>query len=359
MASLRHVLLAAGALVAVAVLVAVGVLASGVYDVSATRQHTRIVFDALRAGLARSIAHHSKAIDAPRFDAGAAERGLVEYQEHCRRCHGAPGVAPDEFALGMAPLPTNLVFAAQTSTPAEIYWTIKHGIKMTGMPAWEYRLDDASLWDIAAFVSTALPAMSPAEYRARLDGLDLDGEPAPLSTSLDSRIDSSRRRAETDRRAAARRPAPAAGAAQTAPTAGGPAEPVAANRSEPAAAAAAQSGAFDGYATVSSGSFHGYAASPPVLGDPRRGARAIPQYGCTTCHSIPGILGRPVKVGPTLRGVARRNYLGGVLPNTPENLVRWLLDPQAADPDSAMPGLGLAPADAADIAAYLYTLDEE
>jgi mono/diheme cytochrome c family protein len=289
----------------------------------------------LRAGLTRSIAHHSMDIEAPRFDADAAQRGLVEYQEHCRRCHGAPGVAPDEFALGMAPLPTNLVFAAQTSTPEQIYWTIKHGIKMTGMPAWEYRLDDASLWDITAFVSTALPAMSPAEYRVRVGGLDrgldLDTEPAtgPLTTSLESRLDPGRGAAEANRRAAALRPPPAA----------------------------AVNAAFDGYGAVPR--LYGYAASPPVLGDPRRGARAIPQYGCTTCHSIPGILGRPVKVGPPLRGVARRNYLGGVLPNTPDAMVRWLLDPQAADPDSAMPALGLTPADAADIAAYLYTLDKE
>jgi cytochrome c2 len=96
---------------------------------------------------------------------------------------------------------------------------------------------------------------------------------------------------------------------------------------------------------------------PPVLGDPQRGARAIPQYGCTSCHAIPGIVGRPVRVGPPLRGIDLRNYLGGVLPNTPDNMVRWLLDPPAVDPKTAMPNLGLTPADAADIAAYLYTLN--
>jgi cytochrome c2 len=72
---------------------------------------------------------------------------------------------------------------------------------------------------------------------------------------------------------------------------------------------------------------------------------------------IPGIAATPAPVGPPLEGMARRGFIGGVLPNTPANMQRWLLDPRAIDPRTAMPPLGLTQRDAADIAAYLATLD--
>jgi mono/diheme cytochrome c family protein len=92
------------------------------------------------------------------------QRGLIEYRDHCSRCHGAPGVAPEEFALGMAPLPMNLVYAAGKSTPEEIYWTIRHGIKMTGMPAWGVTHTDEEIWNMVAFLQK-LPSLSPAQYK--------------------------------------------------------------------------------------------------------------------------------------------------------------------------------------------------
>ena len=64
-------------------------------------------------------------------------------------------------------------------------------------------------------------------------------------------------------------------------------------------------------------------------------------------------------VGPPLAGIARRAFIAGVLPNTDDNMVRWLRAPQQIDPRSAMPTLGLGAQDAADIAAFLRTLDQE
>ena len=61
-------------------------------------------------------------------------------------------------------------------------------------------------------------------------------------------------------------------------------------------------------------------------GDPERGKAAIHRYGCGACHTIPGIAGHGANVGPPLSELAARVYLAGVLPNTPENLVRWLRD---------------------------------
>lgn len=91
-------------------------------------------------------------------------------------------------------------------------------------------------------------------------------------------------------------------------------------------------------------------------GHPERGRQLIRYYGCGSCHTIPGVDGAEATVGPPLTGIARRAYVAGVLPNTPENLERWILAPQAVDPRTAMPATGVKPGDVNDIAAYLYTL---
>ncbi len=90
--------------------------------------------------------------------------------------------------------------------------------------------------------------------------------------------------------------------------------------------------------------------------DAGRGRARIAEYGCVSCHAIPGVRGPGARVGPPLRHLASRAYLAGVLPNTPANLVRWLRDPPAIAPRTAMPDMGLSEADARDIAAYLLTL---
>ncbi|HEX8180033.1 MAG TPA: c-type cytochrome [Pyrinomonadaceae bacterium] len=98
------------------------------------------------------------------------------------------------------------------------------------------------------------------------------------------------------------------------------------------------------------------AAAAMTNGDPQRGQAAITRYGCATCHTIPGIRGADALVGPPLTQMAGRSYIAGVLPNAPENMVRWLKDPPQVDRLTAMPNLGVTDADARDIAAYLYTL---
>jgi len=104
----------------------------------------------------------------------------------------------------------------------------------------------------------------------------------------------------------------------------------------------------------------GCSKAPPTHvagGDPARGKAAIERSGCLACHAIPGIANPNSNVGPPLDQIAKRAYLGGVLANTPENMVRWLRDPPGVDPRTAMPNVGLDEAEAKDIAAYLYTLD--
>jgi cytochrome c2 len=91
-------------------------------------------------------------------------------------------------------------------------------------------------------------------------------------------------------------------------------------------------------------------------GDTRRGLEFVQSYGCMSCHTIPEVSQARGRVGPPLDGIARRAYLGGILPNTPENMVLWLRHPQKVDPRSAMPDLGVSEPEARDMTAFLYTL---
>jgi cytochrome c len=91
-------------------------------------------------------------------------------------------------------------------------------------------------------------------------------------------------------------------------------------------------------------------------GDPSRGPDLLRKYGCQTCHTIPGVVGANGLVGPPLAGIASRSYIGGVLPNAPDNMLRWIRDPKGVDAKTAMPNTGVTPSDARHIAAYLYTL---
>lgn len=98
------------------------------------------------------------------------------------------------------------------------------------------------------------------------------------------------------------------------------------------------------------------ALSRSTGGDLREGEAAIAKHGCGSCHTIPGVRRATGRVGPPLTGFSERMYIAGTLANTPENLVRWLKDPPAIEPRTAMPNVGLDDREASDIAAYLYTL---
>jgi mono/diheme cytochrome c family protein len=80
------------------------------------------------------------------------------------------------------------------------------------------------------------------------------------------------------------------------------------------------------------------------------------EYGCVSCHTIPGVPGGTGRVGPPLVAMADRAYVAGVLPNTPESLIRWIRYPTEVNPRTAMPEMGVTEQDARDIAAYLHGL---
>ncbi|WP_109488613.1 c-type cytochrome [Occallatibacter savannae] len=88
-------------------------------------------------------------------------------------------------------------------------------------------------------------------------------------------------------------------------------------------------------------------------GSQRSAPELMEQYGCPTCHVIPNVPGAVGKVGPSLRSLAQRSYLAGSIPNTPENLVQWIMHPQHFRPGTAMPEMGVSSSDAQRIATFL------
>ena len=153
---------------------------------------------------------------------------------------------------------------------------VKTGIKMTGMPAWEFRLPENDLWAIVAFLRE-LPLLAPGEYARRAAA---PHEPQPSAPPQDAR----------------------------------------------------------------------------AAGDAKRGRLAVEQYACLTCHRIPGVVGEHAPVGPSLERMATRQLIAGIMANNPENMVKWLREPQKLHPRTTMPDLGVTERDARDITAYLYTL---
>jgi cytochrome c len=89
-------------------------------------------------------------------------------------------------------------------------------------------------------------------------------------------------------------------------------------------------------------------------GNPEFGPQAIVKYGCFACHVIPGIRRANGRVGPKLEDIKEQIYVGGVLENSPENMMEWIRHPRRHSPETAMPDLDVSDRDSRDIAAYLF-----
>jgi mono/diheme cytochrome c family protein len=141
---------------------------TGVYNIGADAPHSKtvtLVLDQLRE---RAIAQYSRNI-VPPADLGSAKRiamGAGMYGEMCSGCHLGPGIEKSEISQGLYPAAPELARGSAHSA-AERYWIIKHGIKLSAMPAWGQTHDDALIWDMVAFLQT-LPNLSPEQYQAAL-----------------------------------------------------------------------------------------------------------------------------------------------------------------------------------------------
>src|SRR6266849_9299166 len=147
---------AVGTLAVTFALVAIAAAAfvfSGVYDVSATTPHWRITSWIMETARVRSIEAHAAGIGVPPgFDDPAKILlGTEHFADHCAICHGAPGVPKGDIAHGLYPQPPDLAITSKTYTDAELFWIVKHGIKMSGMPGWADHGDD-ELWATVGFI---------------------------------------------------------------------------------------------------------------------------------------------------------------------------------------------------------------
>jgi mono/diheme cytochrome c family protein len=159
-------LIAGLALAAVGGAVAGGfVLLSGAYNTAATKQHFAPTHWLLEQGLKFSVANAARELESPTPGTGQLRVGAACFEAYCAQCHGAPGVAPQPWALGMLPVPTNLAQAGRDWSPAELFWLVSKGVRMTGMPAWEYRISIESRWATVAYLRE-LPLLTRARYEA-------------------------------------------------------------------------------------------------------------------------------------------------------------------------------------------------
>ena len=152
---------------AVLALIALAAVAwSGGYDIGADAPHTRPVFWYLQTVRDRSIAAHARGVQPPADLMSEARvlKGAGLYAGMCTGCHLAPGMAPTEMAQGLYPQAPRLARGTDLS-PAEEFWVIKHGVKLTAMPAWGKTHSDPLIWDMVAFLQR-LPHLSPAQYKA-------------------------------------------------------------------------------------------------------------------------------------------------------------------------------------------------
>jgi mono/diheme cytochrome c family protein len=158
------VTLAAGALL-IAV-VAAALVHMGSFDVAADKPHSQPVFWLMNTVRERSVAIRAADITVPGdlADAKRIASGAAQYDEMCSLCHLAPGMKRTEISRGLYPRAPELRRKSEL-TAAEQFWVVKHGLKMTGMPAWGVTHDDELLWDVVAFLRK-LPELTADQYQA-------------------------------------------------------------------------------------------------------------------------------------------------------------------------------------------------
>ena len=158
----RWTLVAVALLVLIAAAV-VGIYA-GLYNIAADVPHTHPVYWLLETMRDRSVEARARDIIVPNDlkDPNRISRGAGQYADMCSGCHLAPGMKRTEISQGLYPRAPELR-RTTTLTPEEQFWVVKHGIKMTGMPAWGVTHDDDLLWDVVAFVRK-LPELTPEQY---------------------------------------------------------------------------------------------------------------------------------------------------------------------------------------------------
>jgi mono/diheme cytochrome c family protein len=138
---------------------------SGMFNVAADDPHWDMTLRVLTVTRDRSIAVRADGVQPVALDNPALIReGADHYEDMCEECHLAPGMSDTDLRAGLYPQPPNFSAEGVHRKPEEVFWIVKHGLKMTGMPAWGVTHDDEDIWGMVAFVQR-LSGMSADEYR--------------------------------------------------------------------------------------------------------------------------------------------------------------------------------------------------
>jgi mono/diheme cytochrome c family protein len=158
------------ALIVLLAAAAAGFVYSGTFDVSAASPEPRWrarLFEIVKdRSIDRRVEAAPKAVP-PLGDPQLVRTGLIHFNEMCVTCHGAPGVPKSEIGMGLNPDPPDLAKEGAEQSPARLFWVLKNGIKMTGMPSFGMTHTDEQLWAMVAFLKQ-LPKLNPQQYAAML-----------------------------------------------------------------------------------------------------------------------------------------------------------------------------------------------
>jgi mono/diheme cytochrome c family protein len=163
---------AVGALVGIAILAPLGgflFVKSGIYNVAASSPHTKFTTWLTHETMIHSARRRAQNLAAPSSFSGAeVVAGFCIYETHCVACHGAPGVARQPWVNGLEPQPPYLLDATERFTPQQLFWIVRNGIKMTGMPSWRDDLSEVDTWNLVAWLegSRKLPPSTYIQWRA-------------------------------------------------------------------------------------------------------------------------------------------------------------------------------------------------
>jgi mono/diheme cytochrome c family protein len=146
------------------VLAALVVIYTGIFNVSATWKDPAPVVWAVHTTFINSVRAHANSITAPAsFSEEQVRAGFRHYNETCVYCHGGPGRDPGDIGKGLNPEPPYLVDTASGWKANELFWIVKNGVRMTGMPSFAPVLKDEDIWAVVAFVQK-LPTMKDEDY---------------------------------------------------------------------------------------------------------------------------------------------------------------------------------------------------
>ncbi len=171
---MKTIITTSGVVIFIAVLAGLAVIYTGAFNVATSWKDPALMQWALVTTREKSIERRAKNIVAPPTSGTEQfEGGYNSYREMCALCHALPGEKASPVQIGLNPEPPRLVEAAEHMSSAELFWVIKNGIRMTGMPAWGATHSDNELWDIVAFIKV-MPEMSKAEF-SRLAKPEVNG----------------------------------------------------------------------------------------------------------------------------------------------------------------------------------------